>query len=72
MWQLTWKGIILSGLYTGRLLKDIARLTWQNIDVENQELRLVAAKTGRRMDVPLASPLMKKIAHVRMILYMVS
>ena len=32
------KGIILFGLYTGRRLKDIARLTWQIIDAEHEEL----------------------------------
>jgi len=53
-----WKGIILFGLYTGQRLTDIARLTWQNIDIEQEELRLVTGKTGRRMAVPLASPLM--------------
>jgi integrase len=52
-----WKGLILFGLYTGQRLKDIARLTWHNIDIENQELRFVTAKTGRRMLIPLASPL---------------
>jgi integrase len=52
-----WKGIILFGLYTGQRLKDIARLTWNNIDLEDQELRFVTAKTGRRMVIPLATPL---------------
>jgi integrase len=56
------KGIILFGLYTGQRLKDIARLTWQNIDTEQEELRFVTIKTRRRMSVPLASPLM---AHVQ-------
>jgi integrase len=53
-----WKGIILFGIYTGQRLKDIARLTWQNMDIENEELRFVTAKTGRRMSLPLASPLL--------------
>jgi integrase len=53
-----WKGIILFGIYTGQRLKDIARLTWQNIDIESEELRFVTAKTGRRMSLPLASPLL--------------
>jgi integrase len=30
---------------------------WQNIDTEGRELRFVTLKTGRRMSVPLASPL---------------
>jgi integrase len=54
-----WKGIILFGLYTGQRLRDIARLTWQNVDTEGQELRFVTLKTGRRMSVPLASPLIE-------------
>ena len=53
-----WKGLILFGLYTGQRLKDIARLTWHNIDTENEELRFVTAKTGRRMSIPLAAPLL--------------
>src|SRR5476651_2398371 len=57
-----WKGIILFGLYTGQRLKDFARRTWQNIDTEHDELRFVTAKTGRRMSLPLASPL---LAHVQ-------
>jgi len=57
-----WKGLILFGLYTGQRLKDIARLTWLNIDLENEELRFVTGKTGRRMLIPLASPL---LAHLQ-------
>jgi integrase len=57
-----WKGLILFGIYTGQRLKDIARLTWNNIDTENEELRFVTAKTGRRMVVPLASVL---LAHLQ-------
>jgi len=56
-----WKGIILFGLYTGQRLRDIARLTWHNIDMESQELRFVTLKTGRRMSVPLASPLLEHL-----------
>lgn len=56
-----WKGIILFGLYTGQRLKDIARLTWQNIDPERNELRFVTGKTGRRMHLPLAKPLLSHI-----------
>lgn len=57
-----WKGIILFGLYTGQRLKDIVRLTWQNLDIENEELRFVTAKTSRRMAIPIAAPL---LAHVQ-------
>lgn len=57
-----WKGFILFGLYTGQRLKDIARLTWDNVDIETEELRFVTAKTGRRMVIPLAAPL---LAHLQ-------
>lgn len=56
-----WKGLILFGLYTGQRLKDIARLTWANLDLQKQELRFVSGKTNRRMHLPIAAPL---IAHV--------
>jgi integrase len=52
-----WKGLILFGLYTGQRLRDIATLTWQNLDIEKDVLRFVTAKTGRRMEIPLAAPL---------------
>ena len=57
-----WKGMVLFGLYTGQRLRDIARLTWQNIDTASKELRFTTAKTGRRMTIPLAAPLLAHIA----------
>ncbi len=56
-----WKGLILFGVYTGQRLKDIARLTWQNLDLEKAELRFVTGKTGRPMHIPLAAPLLAYI-----------
>jgi integrase len=56
-----WRGMILFGLYTGQRLRDLARLTWSNIDTKRRELRFVTAKTGRRMQIPLASPLLEHI-----------
>jgi integrase len=52
-----WPGIILFGLYTGQRIGDIARITWQNLDLARGELALVSRKTGRRVVVPLAAPL---------------
>jgi integrase len=54
-----WRGMILFGLYTGQRLGDIAALTWQNVDLVRQELRLDTAKTKRRMILPLAAPLLR-------------
>lgn len=52
-----WEGMVLCGLYSGQRLKDIATLTWQNIDLQQEEFRLVSGKTGRRVLIPLAEPL---------------
>jgi integrase len=50
-----WQGMILSGLYTGLRLGDIAKLTWAN--VSGQELHLTVQKTGKPITIPLAAPL---------------
>jgi integrase len=52
-----WRGMILAGLYTGQRLKDIASLTWANVDMERAEIRLATSKTGRRQIIPIATPL---------------
>ncbi|MDP0500742.1 MAG: tyrosine-type recombinase/integrase [Verrucomicrobiota bacterium JB022] len=52
-----WKGMILCGLYTGQRLGDIARLTWTNIDLAQQQIFFVTSKTDRPVNVPLAQPL---------------
>ena len=52
-----WKGMLLAGLYTGQRLKDIASLTWANVDMERGEIRLSTSKTGRHQVLPIAKPL---------------
>lgn len=52
-----WRGMVLAGLYTGQRLKDIAGLTWANVDLEKKEIRLQTSKTGRRQFIPIAEPL---------------
>jgi integrase len=59
-----WEGLVLFGLYTGQRLRDLANLTWQNLDLDSNELAFVAGKTGRRMRIPLAAPLQRYIAKV--------
>ena len=53
-----WRGIIITGLYTGQRLGDIVRLTWASIDLPREELALTTAKTGRRIVLPITQPLM--------------
>ena len=52
-----WEGMILSGLYTGLRLGDIAKLTWANVNLSGQVLHLTVQKTGKPITIPLAAPL---------------
>ena len=52
-----WKGMVLAGVYTGQRLKDLAGLTWSNIDLERGEIRLTTSKTGRSQVLPIAQAL---------------
>jgi integrase len=54
-----WKSMILCAIYSGQRLGDIAALTWANVDLQQNEIRLVTRKTGRRMIIPIATPLAK-------------
>ena len=55
--NLEWRGLILFGVYTGQRLKDIASLTWANIDMVKAEVRLTTSKTKRSQFIPLAQAL---------------
>ncbi len=57
-----WRSMILFGLYTGQRLSDVATLTWQNLDITRNEIRLTTRKTGRRQNLPLAPPLRDHLA----------
>jgi len=56
-----WRGMILAALYTGQRLKDIASLTWANVDLERDEFRFATSKTGRRQVIPIARPLRRHL-----------
>jgi integrase len=57
-----WKSMVMFGLYTGQRLSDIAALTWQNVDPEKGEVRLVTRKTGKVLILPMAAPLARHVA----------
>jgi integrase len=59
--DMEWRSMILFGLYTGQRLSDIAGFTWKQVNLEKAELRFETAKTGRRMIVPIAMPLLKHL-----------
>ncbi len=52
-----WRGLVLTALYTGQRLGDVARLTWQQVDLGKREISFVTAKTGKRLCMSLAKPL---------------
>lgn len=59
-----WRSLLLFGFYTGQRLGDLARLTWANVDLEQDELRFTTGKTGRRQVLPLAAPLRRHLLEV--------
>jgi integrase len=47
-----WRGAILIGLHAGLRLKNVAELTWSNLDLEKRRLSFIARKTGSRNRAP--------------------
>ena len=56
-----WRSLIIFGCYTGQRLSDLVRLTWNNVDLEHKVLRFITGKTRRRMEIPLAVPLLRHL-----------
>lgn len=52
-----WRGLVLTGVYSGQRLGDVARLTWQQVDLEKGTISFVTSKTGRHLEISLAKPL---------------
>ena len=58
-----WRAMILTSFYAGgQRLGDVARLTWQNVDLANQKIQFVTRKTHRAQAVPIAGPLLTCLA----------
>jgi integrase len=56
-----WRSLVLFGFYTGARLGDVARLTWQNLDLVTEEMSYVSGKTGRQVQTPLSAALLRHI-----------
>ncbi len=52
-----WQSLIKFGLYTGQRLSDVASLSWSQIDLGRDEIRLTTRKTGKTLLIPIAAPL---------------
>jgi integrase len=48
-----WRGLILSGYFTGGRLVDLARLTWGDIDLSAKTITFVQRKTGSSVQIPI-------------------
>jgi integrase len=53
-----WRGLTLAGYYTGARLGDLARLTWQSIDLAERSIAFTQKKTGAKIKVPIHSELL--------------
>jgi integrase len=60
-----WQSLIKFGLYTGQRLSDLALLTWDNVDLDRNEIRLVTKKTGKNLTIPISAPLQSHIMSLR-------
>lgn len=56
-----WESLIKFGFYTGQRLGDLKGLTWANIDLESNVLRLRTRKTRRDAIIPICEPLLDHI-----------
>lgn len=52
-----WRGLVLTAVYTGQRLGDVARLTWQQVDLAKRQVSFVTEKTGKRLSLSIAKPL---------------
>ena len=59
-----WHSLIGFGLYTGQRIGDIATLTWSQIDLERDEIRLTPRKTGKALLIPIAAPLREHLLSI--------
>jgi integrase len=60
-----WRTLIKLGLYTGQRLGDLARLTWQNVDLEKQTIELTTRKTVKHLEIPITAPLLSHLQEIK-------
>jgi integrase len=53
-----WRGLTLAGYFTGARLGDLARLTWQSVDLDERSIAFTQKKTGAKIKVPIHSELL--------------
>ncbi len=53
-----WLGMILLALYTGQRLLDVARITWDAVDLDKRTVHFPMLKSSRSLTMPLALALL--------------
>jgi integrase len=48
-----WKGLIISGFFTGARLSDLANLQWSNVDLAERTLTFRQRKTDAAVKIPI-------------------
>ena len=48
-----WRGLILAGFYTGQRLRDLADLTWEQIDLSSRIITIQQGKTDVEVKIPI-------------------
>lgn len=54
-----WRGVILTGWFTGASLRDITNLRWRQVDLENGAMTYTRRKTGTPVVMPLHKDLIE-------------
>jgi integrase len=52
-----WRGLILTGLYSAQRLGDVARLRWNQVNLETKEIVFHVSKTNQVLPLPMAPAL---------------
>jgi len=60
-----WRSMVLFGFYGGGIrLGDCARMSWRNVDLEAGQILYTAQKTGRRLEIPISTPLKEHLLSI--------
>jgi integrase len=62
-----WQSLIRMGLYTGQRLADLALLTWANVDLNRNEIRMTTKKTRRSVVIPITKHLREHLLSIPLI-----
>lgn len=52
-----WRSMIICGLYTGLRISDVAKLRWNQINLEQAEIFIKVQKTGKPLTIPIGEHL---------------